>query len=105
MSGSKTTTMTRSDMRAAARRGESQTDWARVRREVSGDPAAAEENRKIGSLLARKRGRPVEGEPKISISLRVPVSVLEGFKATGSGWQTRMNAALKDWLKSHPPRL
>jgi len=96
--------MTSSDMRAAVKRGESRTDWARVRHEVSGDPAATEENRKIGDLLARKRGRPVVGEPKISISLRVPVSVLNGFKATGDGWQTRMNAALKDWLKSHPPR-
>mgnify|MGYP003946476769 FL=1 len=27
--------------------------------------------------------------------------VLEAFKATGRGWQTRMTAALKDWLKSH----
>ncbi|MGD0962053.1 MAG: BrnA antitoxin family protein [Methylomonas sp.] len=25
------------------------------------------------------------------------------FKATGKGWQTRMNSALKDWLKTHSP--
>jgi uncharacterized protein (DUF4415 family) len=29
--------------------------------------------------------------------------VIAAFKATGKGWQTRMNAALKDLLKSHPP--
>jgi len=29
--------------------------------------------------------------------------VVEAFKATGKGWQTRMNAALRDWLKTHSP--
>jgi uncharacterized protein (DUF4415 family) len=28
--------------------------------------------------------------------------VLAAFRATGAGWQTRMNEALKDWLKTHP---
>ncbi|MGN6662221.1 MAG: BrnA antitoxin family protein, partial [Achromobacter mucicolens] len=23
------------------------------------------------------------------------------FKATGQGWQTRINNALRDWLKTH----
>ena len=27
--------------------------------------------------------------------------VVDAFKATGKGWQTRMNAALRDWLKAH----
>ncbi|MDE1196083.1 MAG: BrnA antitoxin family protein [Pseudomonas sp.] len=25
------------------------------------------------------------------------------FKASGPGWQTRMNSALVDWLKTHEP--
>ena len=25
------------------------------------------------------------------------------FKATGAGWQTRIDAALKDWLRTHSP--
>ena len=29
--------------------------------------------------------------------------VLEMFRASGPGWQTRLNAALRDWLKSHSP--
>ncbi|TOZ63225.1 hypothetical protein DIJ60_07440, partial [Burkholderia pseudomallei] len=29
--------------------------------------------------------------------------VLDAFKATGRGWQTRVNAALKEWLKTHKP--
>jgi len=27
--------------------------------------------------------------------------VLEAFRATCKGWQTRMNDALKEWLKEH----
>ena len=81
-------------MRAARRRGESLTDWARVRRESEREPGSAQMNRKIGALVARKRGRPVVGEPKTAVSLRIPNSTLKRWKATGPGWQTRMAAAL-----------
>jgi uncharacterized protein (DUF4415 family) len=77
-------------MRAARKRGEGRTDWARARREIAKDPQAAEDNRRIGETIARKRGRPVQGERKQAISLRVPESVLARWKATGPGWQTRM---------------
>jgi uncharacterized protein (DUF4415 family) len=47
-------------------------------------------------------GRPVLPEPrKTPVTLRVDVDVLDAFKATGKGWQTRMNGALSDWLKTH----
>ena len=39
---------------------------------------------------AVRRGRPLTGEPKVAISLRLPSSVLLRWKATGPGWQTRM---------------
>lgn len=29
--------------------------------------------------------------------------VLDAFRASGLRWQTRMNEALRDWLKSHSP--
>jgi len=35
--------------------------------------------------------------------VRYDADVVEAFKATGEGWQTRMNAALKNWLKTHSP--
>jgi uncharacterized protein (DUF4415 family) len=94
MRGSKMTSMTSEQMRAARNRGESRTDWARVRREGNHDPAARAQNRAIGKLIgeleARKRGRPVVGEVKTAVSLRIPDSVLARWKATGPGWQTRM---------------
>ena len=45
-------------------------------------------------MLARakvnKGGRPVSPNPRKLISLRLPVDVVERWKATGAGWQTRM---------------
>jgi uncharacterized protein (DUF4415 family) len=45
-------------------------------------------------MLARakvnKGGRPVSAHPRKLISLRLPVDVIERWKATGPGWQTRM---------------
>lgn len=35
------------------------------------------------------------------ISIRLDVRVLEAFKATGEGWQTRMNDALLQYAESH----
>lgn len=55
----------------------------------------------IGDKLVR-RGRPV-GSHKTATTIRFDDEVIEAFKSTGKGWQTRMNAALKDWLKTHLP--
>ena len=45
-------------------------------------------------MLARAKvnrgGRPVSPNPRKLISLRLPVDVIERWKATGAGWQTRM---------------
>jgi len=48
----------------------------------------------------KRRGRPTGSGVKISTTIRFDAEVLAAFKATGDGWQTRMNDALKDWLKS-----
>ncbi len=37
-----------------------------------------------------KGGRPVSANPRKAISLRLPADVIERWKATGAGWQTRM---------------
>ena len=41
------------------------------------------------------RGRPKSGNPKIAQTLRLDSDVLDFFKASGAGWQTRMNEALR----------
>lgn len=40
---------------------------------------------------------------KERITIRLTHSVVERFRATGSGWQTRIDAALQDWLSTHSP--
>jgi uncharacterized protein (DUF4415 family) len=46
------------------------------------------------SMLARavvkKGGRPVSKNPRKLISIRLPADVIERWRATGPGWQTRM---------------
>jgi uncharacterized protein (DUF4415 family) len=63
-------------------------------------PATAEELR-AGIAEARRRGRPA-GSTKESTTIRIDHDVLEAFRSGGPGWQSRMNAALRDWLKNHP---
>ncbi|MGZ8289946.1 MAG: BrnA antitoxin family protein [Telluria sp.] len=36
----------------------------------------------------------------MSTTIRFDADVLAAFKATGDGWQTRMNNVQKDWLNS-----
>ncbi len=45
------------------------------------------------------RGRPKLESPKISTTLRLDADVIAQFKAKGPKWQTRINDALREWLK------
>ena len=45
-----------------------------------------------------RRGRPLGSGTKTQVTLRLDVDVLEKFKASGDGWQTRINDALKSWV-------
>jgi uncharacterized protein (DUF4415 family) len=50
---------------------------------------------------ARGRGRPPQDITKIPTSLRLDARVVSAFKATGEGWQTRMNDALLEYAQQH----
>lgn len=43
---------------------------------------------------SKRRGRPTVDAPKVLLSLRVDPNVVKIFKATGKGWQGKMNDAL-----------
>lgn len=53
-----------------------------------------------GKTLIRK-GRPRLANPKSAITIRYDQDILDYFKATGKGWQTRMNNALREWIATH----
>lgn len=50
----------------------------------------------------RPRGRPKADEPKVFTAIRLDADLVETFKSTGKGWQTRVNAALRQYLHEHP---
>ncbi|TAN48656.1 MAG: hypothetical protein EPN26_12355 [Rhodospirillales bacterium] len=49
----------------------------------------------------RSRGRPRKEAPKVPVSLRLSPDVLNGFKETGKGWQSRLDTVLREWLEKH----
>lgn len=53
-------------------------------------------------MLKSKGGRPKSESPKVFTGIRLDAEVLAAFRATGKGWQTRINDALKAWLSEHP---
>lgn len=52
--------------------------------------------------MKRPRGRPKAQETKVFTAIRLDADLLETFKATGKGWQTRVNAALRQFITEHP---
>jgi uncharacterized protein (DUF4415 family) len=44
----------------------------------------------LSRATVNKGGRPLSSNPRKLISLRLPADVIERWRATGPGWQTRM---------------
>ena len=78
------------------------TDFSRGVWTVAGKEVSAEAGQPA-MQAAVARGRPKAESPKLALTVRYDAEVVAAFKATGKGWQTRMNAALRDWLKTHSP--
>ena len=87
-------------------RGYSRQDWD----DVSDSPEWTEEDFKnarpfaevfpdLAESIRRARGRPAVAAPKRQISLRLDPDVIDAFKATGKGWQGRINEALRKAAK------
>jgi BrnA antitoxin of type II toxin-antitoxin system len=48
-----------------------------------------------GDGLIRRGRPPLSGKPKTAITLRLDEDVVEAYRETGEGWQTRINADLR----------
>jgi uncharacterized protein (DUF4415 family) len=66
----------------------------KVLKELVGTTAATE-------LLQPRRGRPPLAEPKEHVNIRLDADIVQSFRRTGAGWQTRLNSALREWLREH----
>jgi uncharacterized protein (DUF4415 family) len=71
---------------------------------VSGDPDDAPElltdffrhgELRHGEKLIRRGRPPLSGKSKTAITLRLDEDVVEAYRETGEGWQTRINADLR----------
>ncbi len=109
MTGSKMTSTTTDKLRVAAKRGDSRTDVVKVRatspyvwdgKSEDEQPLTPEEMQVGIDCYRKQRGRPA-GSDKESTTIRFDRDILAAFRAAGPGWQTRMNAALRDWLETH----
>jgi uncharacterized protein (DUF4415 family) len=52
---------------------------------------------KFNSVEVR-RGRPLVDKPKTSTTIRLDADIIARFREGGPGWQSRINAALREWL-------
>ena len=73
--------------------------------------APASGNRALGLLskphwpekfakVSVRRGRPPPANPKVSTTIRLSQDMIDHFKAAGRGWQTRIDNALRDWIRT-----
>ena len=59
----------------------------------------------LPASLRKKLGvrGPQKAPTKERITIRLSREVDEQFRESGEGWQTRMDTALREWLKNHSP--
>lgn len=69
-----------------------------IQRGIARDPDAAE----VPTETIRRMGRPPKTAPKEQVSIRYDADLVAAFRSTGTGWQTRMNDALRTFLTEHP---
>lgn len=83
-------------------RGYSRADWD----EVSDNPELTADDFKqarpfaevfpdLAASIARSRGRPVAESPKKQVTLRLDADVIERYRSSGKGWQSRINEDLR----------
>ena len=73
---------------------------------VADDPENPDMTEAIQQAVAKKNkgGRPKSANPKVFTGIRLDPDIMERFKAEGKGWQTRINAVLREWVDTHPAR-
>ena len=97
----------------------SKSDWEQVQRDAAtnapiaydpdtdlydpNDPAQVN-NFFASAKVVRKPGRPKAATTKIPTAIRLSADVVEYFKSTGAGWQSRIDAALREWMSGHPAK-
>lgn len=68
---------------------------------IAQDPDTMEMTAELAAKLQplRRPGRPKVEQPKVPVTMRVDADVLDAIKASGTGWQTRVNELLRDAVR------
>jgi len=95
-----TVTHTAQELEAMTQRGDSRSDWTRaaamtseqIEASVASDPDEAD-------MVMDWESATIEmPQPKAVLNMRVDQEVLDYFRKTGRGYQTRINAVLKSYV-------
>lgn len=98
MARSKIVRYTSEELEKKRRRGESKTDWERVRKMKDEEIDYTDSPELDDSFFERAvLAMPV---PKKSITIRIESEVLEWFRSKGPRYQTRINAVLKAYVQA-----
>ena len=57
--------------------------------------------RELHSDMPKRVRGPQNTPTKVPVSIRLSPKVVDYFKATGKGWQSRMDTILQDYVSSH----
>ena len=98
MSGSKTTLNTREEILTAMKSAPSGGYFEWDGQDEDERPLTKTEMLSGIAEYRRARGRP-SGKTKEQVAIRFDKDVLSALRATGRGWQTRVNDAMREWLK------
>ena len=98
MSGSKTNAMKREAVLAAVRAIPPEQDFVWDGRDEDDRPASAEALQRALADQPRKRCRPLSPSTKQQVAIRFDRDVLAALRATGPGWQTRVNDVMREWV-------
>lgn len=56
----------------------------------------------LARATVKRGGRPKSDTPKVLLSVRYSSEVVEYFRGTGDGWQSRMDGVLREYVAQHP---
>ena len=76
-------------------------EWTKEQFERAEVSVAGKVVRSARGTLTRARGRPRKADAKVHIHIRLSPQVTGHFRATGPGWQTRIDEVLRNWVKRH----
>ncbi|WP_066725243.1 BrnA antitoxin family protein [Sphingomonas pituitosa] len=68
--------------------------------QIAGARPFAEAFPDLAAKMVRSRG-PQKAPRKVSTTIRLSPDVVDFFKASGDGWQSRINDALRQWVAEH----